>query len=661
MAVVNYWSHVPHIRTSSEVLDFGPGKLWQVPFEVWNHLTARAFEDHERAYVATQPVFFYIEAEVDWPFLVAGTPPDDSARIEVKESNSLGDSLFDELGFGFLTHFVESLGWNVAAALTIAAPTVAPGSLRTSMTLFAPDPPHFISLGSNVGVSARIQGYADHEWLLMPESAGEPLDDVTVAFASGLYDFVAAARQSPDLAAPLHALLDSAGPTLGSRERLVVATIALEALLMPEARTDLAATFCARLTNVLGGDPAVTALARTLYDARSAALHGDEPREAARVRECATRSIAQQLLAAAVLSVGPAILEGREIEEIRSGLEGGEAPANGIATPHQFPLPDPPAPAPSRLEHTTPSSVTAVFAPGGVMHADEGQYLSWSPLIGLGAAAPVVAPPLGFFVDSLSVEELMEMEERDIRRDFVAQLRGECPLHSVIGLHGSGHFDLDELRHRRHDAVTALRLAGFWTFKDPSLLGWYVYEETIRTRIPTVLRQSVLLGLAREPAQQITDGDLLDEMAALVARYRTEFAGPAVDGIITDFLSAHPNTFVPGETITTVLMAVVESVLGRFRPVADAVQLEDLVAAVADAESGSWFSAEGRAFRNSVAHGRWSAQRRVDQIDDEIRYLVSIATAAVRELLLFVTSQPDPMSDPTAELVRHLREQVLDG
>ncbi len=662
MPVVNYWSHVPHLRTTDEVMDFGPGKLWQVPFEVWDYLVAGAFSDHERVYEATQPVFFYIEADVDWPILVPGEP-EQRRNIELKKPSFSGDDLFERMGAGFLTWFVSQIGWAVQAALTLAAPASAPGSMRSSMTLCAPDDGYYFDLGQLDGVVARVQGDADHEWLLMPESAGEPLPKDRVEFGSALYGFADAAHDDADLAAALDALMLSAQPTLGYRDQLVLATIALEALLLPEARSDLAATFRNRLTALLDGGPELEEVARTLYDARSAALHGSEPRDHALARRYEELAVAQQAAAAAILAIGPAVLDGEPLESIRAGLDRGERPAGGIAGPPIDSDAPPALRTGSRLTHAEPSSTAAVAVPGGVMHANDGEYISWSPLIGLGSTSPVGSRRTVFFVDSLDSMELMEIEERDIRRDFLAKLAAPGSLaspHAVLGLPGTGSHELGELEHRRTDAVAALRLAGFWRFVDPSLLGWYIYEGSTRIRIPTVLRQSVLGGLAHEPTEFIGEADQgrVEEMASLLQTYREEYRDPGVDDVLGELLRAHPNPYLPGEASAALLLGIVEDVLGRFRPKSDPVQLEDLAAAVSSDEAAAWFQANGRSFRNAVAHGRWKGTHEVHQVDDENRLLVAVAVGAMRQMLQFIVDQPEALPNPAGAFVDHLASRL---
>jgi hypothetical protein len=262
MTVVNYWSHLPHVRIEEDVVGFGPGQLWQVPFDVWDHLMLGAFEDHRDAYEATAPVCFYLETEVDWDILVEGSI-EGASNIEAKKPAFSGDEIFEQMGLGFMTNFVARLACPAQAALTLARPTTAPGSPRMSVTMFKPDNA-LLEFGGQHATGARIQGDADHEWLLMPESAGAPIDASAVGEGSALYDFASAAGEHDDLRPALDALLRAAQPTLDAQQRLVLCTIALEALLMPEARSDLAATFRNRVAALLDPMEGAEAAARVL-------------------------------------------------------------------------------------------------------------------------------------------------------------------------------------------------------------------------------------------------------------------------------------------------------------------------------------------------------------------------------------------------------------
>jgi hypothetical protein len=42
VSVVNYFAHLPFLRIAEENIQFGPGQLWRVPFELWSFLTGGA-------------------------------------------------------------------------------------------------------------------------------------------------------------------------------------------------------------------------------------------------------------------------------------------------------------------------------------------------------------------------------------------------------------------------------------------------------------------------------------------------------------------------------------------------------------------------------------------------------------------------------------------
>lgn len=653
MTTVNYWSHIPHVRIDTEVAEFGPGRLWRVPFDVWDYLMVGAFTDHQEAYDATAPVSFYVETEVDWEFLtpwdsLESGRPEHTTNIEAKVPSLSEDDVLERFGLGFMTHFVD-LACVAQAALTLSAPASAPGSPRMSVTMFKPDDA-VIDLGGIHGTGARIEGDADHEWMLMPEAAGETFDATSIANGSMLYDFAWQATHHGDLRPAIDALLTASHPALDARQRLVLCTVALEALLMPEAQSQLASTFRRRVATLLDPMPMAEEAARVLYQARSAALHGDEARSSDSFDDLAQRCVAQQVLAATVLAVGPAVLQGARIEEVRLALDHGVVPDDRLAVPTHDLATRPLVEQAYRLIHQAPSSVVAVLSEEGRMHADDGEHVAWCPLIGLRSEGLIVSSSGTFSVDSLEGADLMELEERDIRRDFMSNVAAKpdgMPVQALLGLLGLGEADLTALAQRRRDAVLALRLAGFSRFVDPALLGWFVFEGNIRTRIPSVLRQSVIQRAAHEADQEIgpIDEDRVAGFAQLLASYRTTGGDAEVDALLDGFLLAHPNDFLPGEASATLLLATVESALGRFRPRSAERQLEDLVSVVADSEAALWFAAEGRSFRNAVAHGRWVAGRGPRAENVELDSLISISRAVVHALLEHASTERNDDTD----------------
>ena len=664
MPVVNYYSHIPTIRIAEENRQLGPGFLWRLPFDAWNAQTAGAFEDHQSAFDRTAPVFFFLEVEVDWPFLVPGQLAKQS-NFELKRPTHAMDEEFENLGFGFLTRFLETFGWTAQAALTLAAPAAAPGSPRSSMTICVPDEHYFKIQGNSVSL-ARIQGDADHEWLLLPEACGPPLPTSSIDLASAIWRFAEAARENDDLTRAVNALLLCAEPTLMPQDQLVVATVALEALLLPEVQSGLKTTFARRLAMLLSNSYdriRVEQIARFLYDARSAALHGSEPKDLAVAQALQRACGAQQLLAASVLALGPSVLSGVPLAELREQLDAGSAPQQAI---HASPL-DLDSPTglrtSDRLAHPTPTSAPYVLVQGGVMHAEEGVVASWSPLLGLACQETLGVREGGFAIVPLNAVELVEMEERDIARDFIADLRAYDALKirsieqiACIGLVDKGRYELPDLKRRRSIAVSVLRLAGFSEFIDPELLGWYIFEGTRRYRTPTVFRQSIVKTMSRPPNQRIakTDLDRIEELAALLTTYSGDHSNEQVDESIGEFLRAHPNRFLPRQASAGLLLGVLEEVLGRFRPLRDAIQLEDLVSAAIGSTEAKWFRKRGRTFRNEVAHGRFSAH----YTDDDLTALLATVRQIIEAYIRFWVELDDPSASPSKSFLAHLEAQI---
>ncbi len=663
MAIVNYYSHIPMIRSTEEVCPLGPGSLWRFPFVAWNAQTAGAFEEHQEAYDQTAPVFFFIEIEVDWPFLVPGQPEKPN-NIELKKPTYGFDEEFEQMGFGFLTQFQKTFCWTAQAALTLAAPAAAPASPRSSMTICVPDD-HYFQISETSGILARIQGDADHEWLLLPEASGPPLPASSVDFASSIWNFVEAAGRNETLSGAINALLLCAEPSLLPRDQLVLATIALEALLLPEVRSQLKKTFADRLTTLLSATYDASTIARTarlLYDTRSAALHGSHPKDLSAAEALTHGCGAQQLLAASILAFGPSVLAGIPLPALREQLDAGNAPEHPIpASPLDLDSP-PGLRTSNRLSHANYASITYSYVSGGVMHAEEGVVASWSPLLGLACNETLAVREGSFAIVPLNAVELVELEERDIKRDFIGELRVKGALETqlvqpvgCIGLFDQGRHDLADLKRRRRQAIAVLRLAGFTKFIDPELLGWYIYEGMVRYRIPTIFRQSILKTMVHEPDERISQNDLerIEALAALLAQCAADHSDGQLDELIGEFLRAHPSRFFPGKASAGMLFAVLEEILGRFRPLRAAVQLEDLVAQVTEAAESGWFRERGRAFRNTVAHGRWNGKDN----DSDLESLLA-TVRQVMEALIRYCIQQNRSESPITSFLRHLEAKV---
>ena len=663
MAVVNYWAHLPYLRISEETVPFGPGQLWRLPFEVWSYLTGGAYDDQQSSYDATQPVFFYCEIDADWPIIVPGRLEKWQA-VEIKKPTHEADELFEEMGFAFLTQFLKTYAWSVQAALNLAAPAAGVGTPRHSMTFCAPDDSYF-QLPDQTASVARIQGDADHELPLLAEASSEPVEVSQVQFASELWPVADACRDHEVLGPALEALMSCAEPSLSDVDQMVLATVAIEALLLPEVHSGLQRTFTERLTELLDfsqDEHEVERMASGLYEARSAALHGEAAEDPVESDRLATSGAAQQLLGACILALAPAlVMEGVDIEDLRKTMD----PGSNAISAQRLDLGQPPGLRPAyRLGHTTPTSAPYVISSNANMEAEEGGVVSWSPLLGLGCPDSVPVAPGEFIVVPLNGVELVDLEERDIARDFVNEVRVQesldmLEMHPIgcIALFGDGEHSLPDLERRRELAVLVLRLAGFAHFVDPTLLGWFIYEGRMRIRIPTVFRQTIIRTMVHPPEETLTAGDesRLDEVSMLVASYDASRRNAEIDRLLRQFLRGHGSRFLSKQTCASLMFGVLEGILGRFRPKQEQIQLEDLVAAggVASPEA-TWFADQGRDFRNAVAHGRWDPETH----DPQLETLTSICAMLFESLLEFTVESDDDQPRPTEAFLRSVEAQI---
>jgi hypothetical protein len=183
------------------------------------------------------------------------------------------------------------------------------------------------------------------------------------------------------------------------------------------------------------------------------------------------------------------------------------------------------------------------------MHVDEGQVVSWSPLIGLECQDTFNVREHEFSLVPVGPAQLNAIEEKDIARDFISSFHFDPDLQkkntACIALPDTGDHDLPKLLKRRTTATIILRLAGFNAFLDPELLGWYIYEGSRRFRMPTVFRQSVLKQFANPATEHITQESksALSESSTLFGRYLKR-ESPDVNRLLGEFLRAHPRPFI---------------------------------------------------------------------------------------------------------------------
>lgn len=96
----------------------------------------------------------------------------------------------------------------------------------------------------------------------------------------------------------------------------------------------------------------------------------------------------------------------------------------------------------------------------------------------------------------------------------------------------------------------------------------------------------------------------LAELWRDIWRYDTGSQSPEIEHVLALFRRSFDWDFLDPEQRSVVLVSLVETMLGRFRPPNDPVQLEALVEALVGTDADvAWFAAKGRKFRNRVAHG----------------------------------------------------------
>jgi hypothetical protein len=557
---------MPLLRIEAERLPFAGGDLWRLPFDRYLELTGTAFADHRAAYEETAPVFYQVRVDLDLPIL---RPRREAPRgvIEIKApSHDWG--FLGQFGLGFLGGLHDVLvdrGW----AALLPQP-------RLSVTFLISLTDALFEVGDAPSEIIHIQGDIDQEYLFLAEAAGTPLPSEVIERASSLVPRLDEIRGQDPLAAALASLLASTAPTLFPPEQLALAVIALEALLLPEVTSGLGDTFSRRSAALLAMDTpqfnSLQATARHLYDARSAVLHATSPRSPEEGEKAAREAYAQQLLAAAILALLGKVRPETSLEQVRERLDeaGGsfDGPDPGLpraASPGLGPW--------DRLGRAKPSMVAVVASQTG-MQAPEGKTLSWSPLIGLGAESPIAfgqqdAPLLM----PLTGPEVLSMEDRDVRRDFVAllQMPGDQPVASVLAVAAQSpepdnqDATIQKLLRTRDLAVVALRLSGLTTFHDPELLGSYVYEGYIRYRRPTVLRQTLLEMLRREPEGRARpeDGAQIAQAWRLLATYDATARHPTIDQVLVIFRRVFDARFLPVGTRAGLMFSALEAMLAQ--------------------------------------------------------------------------------------------------
>lgn len=663
MAELCFVAHLPLLRIEPEAFDAGEFKLWRMPFEVFDDLSQGAFTDHRAAYEATAPVFLRLDMSFDaGDGLVRKLRASSRQVPEIKLPTARWQRL-EQFGLAMLVALHDGLIERFSSALALAAPASLLPPSRWSVTFAQLDEEHsFVLPGHDPVGSLRVQGDADIEYLFQSACAGPALDSATLERAAQWQPMVDFICRQPDLAAALQVLRAAAAPTLTPDDQSLLCSVALEALLLPELRSGLAETFAIR-TSHLPGCQDVAALrdaASTLYDARSAGLHGAA--QAGDAQAAIGSAHAPQVLAAAIVGLAHGLNAGVALDELRGALDAAPLPDNaapawalckappGLRSLHRI---SPPAARHPYIVRSSSSGLQGV----------DGAYACYAPLAGLGCTEtqPLGEPPCPGFVP-LSGSEVVSLEDRDIARDYLNELHLVPERIASLAVFmpdadvQDEHEALRRLRRFRDLGVASLRLAGFDAFIDPELAGLHVLHAGRPLREPSVLRQTVLTRLRAEPERIVIPADLerTAPMWALLLRYARSSRHPEVERWLGLLRRQHDRDFVPPLARANLGFALVEGLLGRFRAPGDAVSLELLIARVlgSAAPPAAWFETEARAWRNALAHGR------LQRIDDEapLRHLLAIGRAALPRAIALWLDHGDPNARPAKLLIRELSQ-----
>jgi hypothetical protein len=615
MPAVVFLTHIPLLRLAEDELPFAGGELTRLPWELYDSVSLGAFEDFRALYEQTAPVFF----RTDHPDLTAApvrSAPAEGGMVEVTAPSPTWDWLLPNADLALLLNYANAVVEPAWTALLLAAPAAAPAWPRMSVTFAVrgDDATSFDVEGHRYD-GVRVHGEAGQEMLFSPRAAGAEVTAATVARADDLVELVTSAARHPELRAALGALQASAHPSLSADERTTLAVTALESLLLPEVVSGLGATFARRIAMLLSPTAehgALEKVARALYDARSASLHGGSAR-AIQAAPPGSFAYGPRLLAAAIETLARAVGEDGDVGAICSELDA-RAPAGAVAASVAD---DVGARATDRLSARPPTFAVG-YSLGPTMEARDGTVLSWSPLVGLACDQSVdVSREEGVFLTARNPQAILSMEDKDVRRELgdvaLAETTVACLGVARPGELGDATAMLGNLLRVRDRATAALRLSGFAAFTDPELLGSYVFEGRTRTIATSILGPTILRGMAKEPMESFAEADR-ERLAAnwqLLTTYEDGRRHPDIDHVLTLLRRTHDDTFLPAAARAGLLLATVEAMLGRFRPHEDPMQLEDLVRQVAGAQDphAEWFAEHARALRNAVAHGYWDGDR----------------------------------------------------
>lgn len=616
MTTLVFLAHLPGLRLQMESSGFAGLSLYKLPFSDYNALTLGAFDSYEEEYRATEPVFLAWEQEVEL-FVPTAEEQRKSGALQLKRPFAKSDVLA-EVGAGPLNEllvYLDDVVFKAWACLSVACPTASFIAPKYSVSFIrAQGGGYFEGLDDTLIDTIQVQGEADQEYLFSPELCSSPIDTSVLDRAASFAASLEAVQQHEPLNSALEALVYSQTPLILPSDQLVLCVMALERLLLGDRTRQLRSAFARRLAAFGDSDEEIRTIetvARTLYDARSSFLHGGSSQRAAHYEALGH---APGLLAKVLVQLAEALRQGERPDALIAKLaEGGFKSSTGARWPEN----EPPGRPGDRLNRKKESVVASLTSTMGMREEKDRRFL-WSPLIGLtiegdaqvlGSIRPQVVMPL-------SARELTELEDRDIRHDYLESIEGFELIDPTLGagrsvlltveepvLDADNETVAEQLTVEVGNTVMALRMAGLHQFSDPALLGRYFYKGNIRYRRATVVRQTVLKKHFKE-ADRLTEaatrnaGELLD----LLLLYQEQGAHEHVKRVQALFRRSFNIDFLGIPTAASLAFAALEGILGSFHTPPDLPPIEDFVRALGKKHSG-WFKAEGRAFRNRVAHG----------------------------------------------------------
>ncbi|HMI51830.1 MAG TPA: hypothetical protein VK525_09975 [Candidatus Saccharimonadales bacterium] len=661
MPNLDFLVHLPLLRIEEELLPFGPCQLYRMPFKQYDEISLGAFSEQKSLYEATEPVFLSLSVAVPEGNL---SPAEEQGRgiVELKLPTNRW-SMLDELGLGPVNWMHAEFARPAWTALLLAAPASALVPPSWSQTFVAADQGFALRLAAGVRRAARVQGEADHEYLFLPEAAGERIPAADISRAALIFKQLHEWESVPELRAGLQTLRATGSPLLSSPHRATLAVRGLESLLLPEVEIALQETFARRAAALLADSredtDRVALRAGELYSLRSETLHGAAVLTGTHLLQ---EGSAEEMLALAIQNIGKLVSGGQTIKAARRELDKGFRDGRSSVT-FQFDKAPIGQAAKDRLARRKPSDVYVV---NSSMKAEEDRVCCWSPLLGLRteglektggmllgqAPAPILMP--------LTPEELFDLEERDIRRDFMAEFRQHGHPMAILmtvpedGGGGDPEVLTPFLERMRDLGVVALRLAGYDRFHDPELFGSAVFAGSRRLRRPTVLRQTVSEEVRHEAVQRAGPSEL-PRLAAIwkqIWQYESAGRSTEVEHVLSLFRRSFDREFLHAEGRAIILLSLLEALMGRFRPRNEPVQVEDLVEALLGLTPDvRWFRKAGKIFRNQVAHSRLDTSR-VNKALDALSRLVCGLVLALLETWNAVDER-DRTRRPSDLLVSH--------